>query len=63
LLQSVIQAYSVHAVFLEKECRQALLEEEEGKKSEQAEEAQKAEQLKEQEKLEESQLLEQDAPR
>ena len=56
----------VYAVFLEKECKQALLEEEEGKKSEQAREAQIAsekakndltEQLKEQDKLEESQLL------
>jgi len=60
------------AVFLEKECKQALLEEKERKKSEQAKEAQRAaekakndltEQLKEQEKLGESQLLEQDTAR
>jgi len=59
-------------VFLEKEHKQALLKEEERKKSEQAKEAQRAaakakndltEQLKEQEKLEESQLLEQDTAR
>jgi len=68
----VKQAHLVYAVFLEKECKQALLEEEERKKSEQPKEAQRAaekakydltERLNEQKKLEESQLLEQDTAR
>jgi len=42
LLPAVKQAHSVCAVFLEKECKQALPEEEERKKSEQAKEAQRA---------------------
>ena len=66
LLQSVKQAHSEYALFLENERKQALLEEEERKKIEQAKEqeraAQKAkndllEQLKAQEKLEEVSCL------
>ena len=72
LLQAVKWAHLEYAIFLEKECKWALLEEEERKKSEQTKEAHRAaekakndltEQLKEQEKLEESQLLEQDTAR
>jgi len=69
LLQSVKQAHSEYALFLENECKQALLEEEERKKIEQAKEQELhakndlLEQLKAQEKLEESQLLEQDTAR
>jgi len=72
LLQAVKWDHSEYAIFLEKECKQALVEEEERKKSEQAKEAQRAvekakndltEQLKEQEKLLESHLLEQDTAR
>jgi len=39
LLQAVKQAYLKYAVFLKKECKQALLEKEERKMSEQAKEA------------------------
>ena len=42
LLQAMKWAHPKYAVSLEKECKQALLEEEERKKSEQAKEAQRA---------------------